>query len=89
MSNNKLFVSNLSFKTTESELADFFSQSGSVLKAHIATDRQTGQQRGFGFIEMATSNEAEAAINELHGQNLMGRDVSVVISQPKPKSFGY
>jgi cold-inducible RNA-binding protein len=89
MSNNKLFVSNISFKTTETELADFFAQSGSVVKAHIATDRQTGQQRGFAFVEMSTAQEADSAIKELNGQNLGGRDVSVVISQPKPRAFGY
>ncbi len=89
MSNNKLFVSNLSYRTTETELANLFGQSGTVVKAQIATDRQTGQQRGFGFIEMSTPQEAGAAIESLHGYNLGGREISVVISQPKPKSFDY
>jgi RNA recognition motif-containing protein len=89
MNNNKLFVSNISFKTSETELADFFAQSGSVLKAHIATDRQTGQQRGFAFVEMSSDEEANSAIKELNGLSLGGRDVSVVMSQPKPRAFGY
>ncbi len=89
MSNNKLFVSNLSYKTTETELANLFAQSGSVVKTHIATDRQTGQQRGFGFIEMSTAEEAESAIQQLHGHNLQGREISVVVSQPKPRSSDY
>ena len=89
MNNNKLFVSNISFKTSETDLADFFAQSGSVVNAHIATDRTTGQQRGFGFVEMASAKEADSAIQQLNGQNLMGRDVSVVMSQPKPRPMGY
>jgi len=89
MTNNKLFVSNLSYKTTETELANLFAQSGNVLKTHIATDRETGKQRGFGFIEMSTQQEAESAIQQLHGHNLLGREISVVVSQPKPKSFDY
>ncbi len=89
MSNNKLFVSNLSYKTTEAELADLFAQTGTVVKAQIAMDRQTGQQRGFGFIEMSTPQEAGTAIEKLHGHNLAGREISVVVSQPKPKSFDY
>ena len=89
MTNNKLFVSNLSYKITEPELATLFAQSGTVVKAHIATDRQTGQQRGFAFVEMSTQAEAESAIQDLNGHNLLGRDISVVVSQPKPKAFGY
>lgn len=87
--NNKLFVSNLSYKTTESDLESLFAQSGSVVKTHIATDRATGQQRGFGFIEMSTAQEAESAIKQLHGHNLQGREISVVVSQPKPRSSDY
>ena len=83
--NNKLFVGNLAYRVSEEELGSLFAESGSVVSTHIATDRATGKQRGFGFVEMSTTAEAEAAIKSLNGYMLQGRQLSVTISQPKPR----
>ncbi len=83
--NNKLFVGNLAYRVSEQELGDLFSQQGSVVSTHIATDRVTGKQRGFGFVEMSSSAEAENAIKGLNGFALQGRPISVTVSQPKPR----
>ena len=81
--NNKLFVGNLSFKVTETELQEVFAQSGDVLSVSIPTDKYTGKKRGFGFVEMATAEAAEAAINALNGRALAGREMSVNLARPK------
>ncbi|MBK7748422.1 MAG: RNA-binding protein [Candidatus Obscuribacter sp.] len=81
--NNKLFVGNLSFKVTETELQEVFAQSGEVLSVSIPTDKYTGKKRGFGFVEMATAEAAEAAINALNGRALAGREMSVNLARPK------
>jgi len=87
--NNKLFIGNLAYKVTEEELQELFTQAGEVVSATIATDRHTGQKRGFAFVEMVDQAAAEAAIKSLNGRDLQGRQISVSISQPKPKSnFG-
>lgn len=82
---NKLFVGNLAYRVSEEELGELFAQTGSVVSTHIAMDRDTGKQRGFGFVEMSTQSEAEAAIKEFNGHMLQGRPLSVSISQPKPR----
>lgn len=82
---NKLFVGNLAYRVSEEELGELFAQTGSVVSTHIAMDRVTGKQRGFGFVEMSTQAEAEAAIKEFNGHMLQGRPMSVSISQPKPR----
>jgi len=86
--NNKLFVGNLPFSITESELTEVFSQSGTVASASIVTDRDTGRARGFGFVEMSTQDEAEAAIRALDGRNVGGRNISVRVSEQKPRTGG-
>lgn len=86
--NNKLFVGNLSFKVSEAELSEIFSQYGTVTSCSIPTDRDTGRKRGFAFIEMESAEEAEKAIVALNGRDFAGRPLSVSISQPKPKTGG-
>lgn len=83
--NNKLFVGNLAYRVSEDELTELFQQKGAVVSTHIATDRATGKQRGFGFVEMSTQTEAESAIKDLNGFSLQGRPISVSVSQPKPR----
>lgn len=82
----KLFVGNLSFSTTDQSLQDAFSQFGSVESAKIITDRVTGRSRGFGFVEMASSDEAKAAIEKLNGTPLDGRNLTV--SEARPSEGG-
>jgi len=84
--NTKLFVGNLSFKVTESELEELFSQAGAVVSVAIPTDRETGRKRGFAFVEMQTQAEAEAAVKQFNGQTLDGRQIAVNPSQPKENS---
>jgi cold-inducible RNA-binding protein len=67
MENNKLFVGNLSFDTTENDLQDTFAAHGSVLETKLMTDRETGRARGFGFVTMSTAEEAQKAISALNG----------------------
>lgn len=83
--NNKLFVGNLSYGVTDSTLKDLFTQFGSVTSCNVATDRDTGRSRGFGFVDMGTQQEAEGAIKGLNGMTVEGRQISVSVSQPKPK----
>lgn len=84
--NNKLFVGNLAYSVTSETLSELFSSFGNVVSCNIATDRDTGRARGFGFVEMQSQQEAEAAISGLNGRDVNGRQISVSISQPKPKT---
>lgn len=86
--NNKLFIGNLSYKATEEDLNELFAQSGEVVSVSVATDRHTGQKRGFAFVEMSSQAEAETAIKSWNGRDLHGRQIAVSISQPKPKTAG-
>jgi len=86
--NNKLFVGNLSFKTTQQELQEVFAECGEVVSVSIPQDRETGRQRGFAFVEMASQADAEAAIKAINGKEVGGRQLSVSVSQPKPKTGG-
>ena len=81
--NNKLFVGNLSFKVTETELQEVFAQAGEVVSVSIPTDKYTGKKRGFGFVEMASPEAAEQAIKSLNGRALAGREMSVNLARPK------
>jgi len=81
--NTKLFIGNLSFKVTEAQLEELFSQAGSVVSVAIPTDRETGRKRGFAFVEMGTQAEAEAAVKQFNGQTIEGRQIAVNPSQPK------
>lgn len=86
--NKKLFVGNLPFQTTEQELEEAFSRSGKVVSVALPTDRETGRKRGFGFVEMQTEEEADAAIRDFNGQDLGGRRIVVNISRGKPTPAG-
>jgi RNA recognition motif-containing protein len=79
----KLYVGNFSFATTEQELRDMFSAYGAVDSVSVVTDRDTGRSRGFGFVEMANDNEAEAAIKALNGKEAGGRPLTVNEARPK------
>jgi cold-inducible RNA-binding protein len=79
----KLFVGNLSFKTTENELHDAFAAHGTVVEANLMMDRMSGRPRGFGFVTMSTPEEAQKAITALHGATLGERQLTVNIARPK------
>lgn len=78
-----IFVGNLAHDLTEDELRDAFSSYGTVARATIVKDRMTGQPRGFGFVEMATREAAEAAIAEMNGKELHGRPLTVNVAKPR------
>lgn len=84
-----IFVGNLSFRTTQDELHAAFAQYGNVERVNIVTDRDTGQPRGFAFVEMSDAREAENAISQLNGAELNGRAISVNEARPKPAGGGY
>jgi cold-inducible RNA-binding protein len=84
----KIFVGNLSYSTTEEDLRAAFSQYGTVERVSVVTDRDTGQPRGFAFIEMANRNEAETAISVMNGRELNGRTLNVNEARPKPQGGG-
>ena len=79
---NKLFVASLSFKIRDAELAEIFASAGAVVSAKVILDRD-GRSKGFGFVEMATQQEAEQAISKLNGSNQFGRDI--VVNKQKPQ----
>lgn len=78
-----LFVGNLSYSTTDSDLEAMFSAYGVVEKASVVRDRETGQSRGFGFVEMTNANEATQAINALNGREMNGRAMNVNEARPR------
>ncbi|UCD75095.1 MAG: RNA-binding protein [Phycisphaerales bacterium] len=84
----KLYVGNLSFDTTESELREAFSQFGEISDLNLITDRDTGRPKGFGFIEMRNDQEARDAMKALDGQDLGGRTIKVNEARPKPQRSG-
>ena len=86
--NNKLYVGNLSFDTTQTELENAFSAFGTVQSINLVTDRDTGRPRGFGFIEMGTDSEAQAAIDGLNEKDLGGRNLTVNIAKPRENRGG-
>ena len=86
--NNKLFVGNISFQTTEGQLQDAFAAFGSVIDTVLMMDRATGRPRGFGFVTMATDEEAQAAIDGLNGKDLDGRSLTVNIARPREERGG-
>lgn len=85
MQNNKLFVRNLAFSTTDGELGGIFAGYGKVLSARMATDRDTGRSRGFGFVEMNTQEEAQNAIRTLDNSQHNGRTLYVAISEQRDR----
>jgi len=83
MSNSKLYVGNMSFKTTEDDLRTAFGQFGSVTDVYVAFDKMTGRPRGFAFITMGTPDEAKLAAEKLNGTDLGGRLLTVNEARPK------
>ena len=86
MNPTRLFVGNLSYQTGENDLQDHFAQAGAVVSVNVMQDRATGRSRGFAFVEMSDSAEADAAINGLNGTNLGGRAINVNEARPKTDS---
>jgi RNA recognition motif-containing protein len=84
----KLFIGGLSFSTSTERLRQAFAGCGTVESVTVATDRDTGRSRGFGFVEMATSEEANAAIAKLNGTDLDGRQIRVELSAPRSGKGG-
>src|ERR1700685_2403554 len=84
----KIFVGNLSFNATEDAVRSMFAEYGTVDSVSIVTDRDTGQARGFGFVEMSNDAEAERAIAELNGRELGGRAIHVNEARPKEDRGG-
>ena len=85
----RLYVGNLSFRTTSDELREVFSQAGEVENATVVEDRDTGRSRGFGFVEMATAEGAAAAIEQFNGKDLGGRNLTVNEARPRVERGGY
>jgi hypothetical protein len=88
---NKLYVGNLPYSVRDSDLEQAFSQFGGVTSAKVMMERDTGRSKGFGFVEMASDAEAQAAINGMNGQPLGGRSVVVNEARPmeqRPRGFG-
>jgi cold-inducible RNA-binding protein len=83
-----IFVGNLNFRTTEDEIRTLFAAYGNVERVSLITDRDTGQPRGFGFVEMSNDAEAERAINELNGREVGGRAINVNEARPKEGGGG-
>ena len=88
MANNRLFIGNLAFHTTEALLHETFSQFGEVAEVKLMTDRETGQSRGFAFVSMADANAAAKAISELNGALLEGRPLRVNEAEARPERTG-
>ena len=84
MSSN-LYVGNLTFNTTSDELESLFGQHGEVTKAQVITDRDTGRSRGFGFVEMASAEDAKNAISSLNGHTVDGRDLTVNVAKERSR----
>jgi RNA recognition motif-containing protein len=84
----KLYVGNLSFNTSSSDLQALFAQSGTVESASVIEDRDTGRSRGFGFVEMSSREEGQAAIAQLNGREVGGRNLNVNEAKPREDRGG-
>jgi len=84
----KLYVGNLSFNTSTQDLETMFAEAGTVTSANIIEDRETGRSRGFGFVEMSSSEEAQTAITALNGKQIDGRDLKVNEAKPREDRGG-
>ena len=84
----KLYVGNLSFQTSSSDLQDLFAQAGTVESASVVEDRETGRSRGFGFVEMSSKEEGEAAIAQFNGSEVNGRALNVNEAKPRENRGG-
>ena len=80
---NKLYIGNLSFKTTEEDIQLLFGQAGTVKSVNLIKDRESGRSRGFAFVEMESADGAQDAINQFHGLQFQGRQITVNVARPK------
>ena len=83
MNQTRLFVGNLSFQTLENDLQDYFAQAGTVTSVNLMLDKATGRSRGFAFVEFATAEEANKAVEQFHGKEFQGRTLTVNIARPR------
>jgi RNA recognition motif-containing protein len=84
----KLYVGNLPYNTEDADLENMFSQAGTVKSAQVIKDRVSGRSKGFGFVEMSTSDEAQSAINKFNGQDFNGRALTVNLARPREERPG-
>lgn len=80
---SKLYIGGLAYSVTEDELKKLFSEHGTVVSATVIKDRDSGQSKGFGFVEMTTNEEAQSAIKELNGKDVNGRAINVNEARPQ------
>ena len=83
-----IYVGNLSYEVTDEDLREAFAAFGEVSSARVIRDRDSGRSRGFGFVEMPTQAEAQAAIQGLNGKDLKGRDLNINEARPRPERRG-
>lgn len=86
---NKLYVGNLSFRVTSEDLQEYFGAAGAVESANVVFDRETGRSRGFGFVEMASEDDANNAIAQFNGTEYDGRNIVVNEARPREDRGGY
>ena len=80
---SKLYVGGLAYSVTEKELEELFAEQGKVVSTAVIKDRDSGQSKGFGFVEMSSEEEAQSAIKELNGKELSGRSITVNAARPQ------
>lgn len=83
MNPTRLFVGNLSYQTGENDLQDYFSQVGAVTSVNLMLDKMTGKSRGFAFVEFATAEDANKAVEQFHNKDFQGRALTVNIARPR------
>src|SRR5215469_13890744 len=86
MNQNRLFVGNLSYQTMENDLQDYFSQAGVVTSVNLMLDKVTGKSRGFAFVELATAEEANKAVEQFHNKEFQGRALTVNVARPREEN---
>ncbi len=86
--NNKLYVGNIPYSMTADELGKLFEPFGAIESAAVVSDRDSGRSRGFGFVEMATGEEAQGAIEKLNGTSIGGRNIVVNFARERPQGGG-
>ncbi len=85
---SKLFVGNLSYDVSDDDLKGLFEEHGAVTSAQVIVDRETGRSKGFGFVEMGSEAEAQAAIDALHSKDINGRSLTVNMARPRESRNG-
>jgi RNA recognition motif-containing protein len=83
MNENRLFVGNLSYQTTDSDLQDYFAPAGVVTSVNVMMDKMTGRSRGFAFVEFASAEEAAKAVEQFHNKEFQGRTLTVNVARPR------